>query len=293
MAAFVCKIAGCGTKISNPCGHTVCRQHSLCSMRSRIGTYWSRFDCQVCLSMWNIVMGRECQERTSTLEMLKTWVAGFSKNTKGPYIDSETSRSVLFPGARMSAVVDVTSLSNPEEILREAEGAMLSESQELTQQDSDVDSPPLDDDPLSPSEQHDSSPPSPTSVSQVGDYFPSAMMAQMQSLMTAFQESKEELRREREAMREENDRMYQRILSLQSSGTSSSSASASASSLPPLSECPPTARDNPWRPAVSCISEGILHITDTVAFKIDKVDFFPSKGRFSSLLLQVSSRICI
>ena len=39
------------------------------------------------------------------LDSLRTWVGGFSRNSKGPYLDSEISCLVLFPGAKGNAVV--------------------------------------------------------------------------------------------------------------------------------------------------------------------------------------------
>ena len=74
-------------------------------MRTDEGTYWSKEGCEVCSSLWGKCISPSQDVKQPALESLRTWVGGFSRNAKGPYLDSEISQLVLFPGAKGSAVV--------------------------------------------------------------------------------------------------------------------------------------------------------------------------------------------
>ena len=90
-----------------PYGHDKCRLHAPCSKRLEgKGSYWSREGCDVCAKAWESVCSAvDPAVVQPALASLRTWVGGFSRNSKGPYLDSDISRSVLFPKARSSAVV--------------------------------------------------------------------------------------------------------------------------------------------------------------------------------------------
>ena len=103
-SALSCKAEGCGNKVRNPCGHSVCRRHAPCAVRHEEGTYWSREGCKVWSALWEKCLSPSQGVKATAVDSLKAWVAGFQRNTKGPYLDSEISRLVLFPGAKGSAV---------------------------------------------------------------------------------------------------------------------------------------------------------------------------------------------
>ena len=128
--AFTCHAEGCGNKVLNPCGHSVCRRHAPCAVRHDEGTYWSREGCGVCSSLWEKCLSSSRDIKKPAVTSLKSWVAGFSRNTKGPYLDSELSRAVLFPGAKDSAVFGCSSLAGDEpddDVPLEDEARLLSE----------------------------------------------------------------------------------------------------------------------------------------------------------------------
>ena len=61
---------------------------------------------------------------TAGFELLKTWVGGFSRNNKGPYLDSGMARLILFPKAQPTAVVGYVP-GPSEEVPLEEEEALL------------------------------------------------------------------------------------------------------------------------------------------------------------------------
>ena len=75
------------------------------------------------------------------LSTFRTWVGGFSRNFKGPYLDSELSRLVLFPGTKGSAVGGVgpfpkaldNEISQEDEVHLAESDAATSSSAELAQ----------------------------------------------------------------------------------------------------------------------------------------------------------------
>ena len=85
----------------------MCRLHAPCSKRLEgKGSHWSREGCAICSRAWESVCNAADPAIVQpALASLRTWVGGFSRNTRGPYLDSDIARSVLFPKARPSAVV--------------------------------------------------------------------------------------------------------------------------------------------------------------------------------------------
>ena len=112
--AVICRAEGCGNKVLNPCGHLVCRRHAPCTVRYPEGAYWAKGECEVCCSLWDKCLSSSRDVRKPALTSLKSWVAGFSRNTKGPYLDCELSRTILFPAARESSVFGNSSLVGEE-----------------------------------------------------------------------------------------------------------------------------------------------------------------------------------
>ena len=121
-----CQAEGCVNKIPNPCDHSVCRRHAPCTVRHDEGTYWSREDCEVCSTIWEKCLSSSRDVKKPAVTSLKAWVAGFQRNTKGPYLDSELSRLVLFPTARESAVFGFR--TEPDDVSLEDEARLLGES---------------------------------------------------------------------------------------------------------------------------------------------------------------------
>ena len=74
-------------------------------MRADEGTYWSREACEVFSSSWEKCLSSSQEVKKPALKSLRIWVGGFSRNAKGPYLDSEISRMALFPNAKGNAVV--------------------------------------------------------------------------------------------------------------------------------------------------------------------------------------------
>ena len=68
-------------------------------------------------------------------------MGGFSRNSKSPYLDSELSRLVLFPGAKGSAVVSVEPFpkAHDNEISQEDEVRFLAESDAATSGSAELD----------------------------------------------------------------------------------------------------------------------------------------------------------
>ena len=106
---IVCAFEKCTIRLLNPCGHDMCRIHALCSKwHEGKGSYWSRDDCAICTKAWESVCNAvDPAIIQPALVSLRIWVGGFSRNTQGPYLDFDISRSVLFPKARLTAVVGV------------------------------------------------------------------------------------------------------------------------------------------------------------------------------------------
>ena len=281
MSHTTCSSPGCGSKITNPCGHSLCRQHSLCCKKWEGGTFWYRFDCQVCVSFWDSATGRECPEKKSALETLRHWVGGFSKNNKGPYLDTDMSRFVLFPGAKPSSVVDPSVIQAVlgEDISPEAEERLLQGSQDQSAPSTIVEeSSQMEVEETHSSHTATSSVPSTSQAPSAEPSFAqtaSGLLAQMQSFMTAFQET---VKQERAAFQTQSGELKEDIM--RSILPVVSAQASSVTALPAADSLPPTAADNPWRVAGGTIQDGLYHITDTSAFKVEKIEFFPSKEAF-------------
>ena len=66
----------------------------------------------LCSKAWELVChNADSVDYQPALQSLRTWVGGFSRLTKGPYLDSPTMRAILFPKARPNAVVGYTERS--------------------------------------------------------------------------------------------------------------------------------------------------------------------------------------
>ena len=84
----------------------MCRHHVPCSHpHEGKGSYWDRSSCAICTKAWESLTNPDMDAAVYALASLKTWVGGVSRNNKGPYLDSNVSRMVLFPKARPTAVV--------------------------------------------------------------------------------------------------------------------------------------------------------------------------------------------
>ena len=68
-------------------------------------------------------------------------------------------------------------------------------------------------------------------------------------------------------------------------------ARPSASSLlPPLSACPETTKDNPWRVTEGYFSEdGLYHISSSSAFKVECLEFYPNREAYPHCYFRFSA----
>ena len=128
-SVVVCAAKGCGTRLMNPCGHSLCHTHSLCSVEKEGVTFWSRQNCQVCQNLWAQATGFDLAAQHQAIGALKSWIIGFLKNRPGPYLDSEISRLVLFPRVSRSAVVGyIPPKSEPRSVEGSVAGVFLADS---------------------------------------------------------------------------------------------------------------------------------------------------------------------
>ena len=279
--AVICRADGCGNRVANPCGHSVCRRHAPCAVRHSEGTYWSREECDVCSSLWEKCISSSRDVKKPALTSLKSWVAGFSRNTKGPYLDSELSRAVLFPGAKESAVFGYSSPAGEEEqedvslededrLLREPSAAASVRSEEGSVHSE------MEVEPSPSLAVHPSPAPSvvaPPPAADPGTAAILAAMAQMQETLKRSQESFES------SIKEMKDKIHEL-------------ESGSPAEIPglPLSQCPPTSSGNPWVPVGSGrIEQGMFKLSHQTFFKLENVEFYPSQDDFPRCYYRLNS----
>ena len=281
---FTCQAEGGGNKVSNPCGHSVCRRHAPCAVRHNEGTYWSREECEVCSSLWEKCLSSSRDIKKPAMTSLKSWVAGFSRNTKGPYLDSEISRAILFPGAKESTVFGYSSLARDEQdddvplededrLLKEPSYAPSVRSEEgSVHSEMEVEA--------SPSLAVQASPaPSlvvPPPAAAAPDAGTAAILAAMAQMQESFKRSQESFEN---SLREMKDKIH--VLE-----------SGCQPEIPglPLSQCPPTTSGNPWCPVGSGrIEQGMFKLNYQTWFKLENVEFFPSQEDFPRCYYRLNS----
>ena len=221
IVAVICRADGCGNRVANPCGHSVCRRHAPCAVRHSEGTYWSREECEVCSSLWEKCLSSSRDIKKPALTSLKSWVAGFSRNTKGPYLDSELSRAILFPGAKESAVFGYSSpagdeqqddvpLEDEDRLLREPSSAPSVRSEEgSVHSEMEVEA--------SPSlAVHPSPAPSLVAPPPAADPGTAAILAAMAQMQESFKRSQESFENSLREMKEGSAKLKTRIHELES-----------------------------------------------------------------------------
>ena len=107
----------CRAVLSNPCYHSMCRQHAPC--RSVLGhaSIWDPAECRICLDLIRQAFEdptASAEQKQRATEVLRRWVRGFAKNQVGkPYLPSEDLRKLLFPRAGPESVYVVAHESMP------------------------------------------------------------------------------------------------------------------------------------------------------------------------------------
>ena len=251
----------CTIRLQNPCGHDMCHLHAPCSKRLEgKGSYWSRKGCAVCVKAWESVSSAAYPAiMQPALASLRTWVGGFSRNSKGPYLDSDISRSVLFPKARCSAVVgnlpdsmsDLSYEACVSPLGEDAEEELLREPHSPGCEVVDVEDEPMDQAPLPPTTTVDEPQPGPSGYVPPHRDQPPPQDDRWEFLLREIQS------------------LHQQLHTMANP--------SSSSLLPPLSSCPETTKDNPWKPAEGFFSDdGLSHISFSTAFKVESLEFFPN-----------------
>ena len=272
----ICRHDGCGTLIRNPHGHSFCRAHAACAVRTDEGFYWCRHDCAVCCSLWEKgTDDRDPQVRGPVLDSLRNWVGGFSKNWKGPYLDSEISRVILFPRAWPSSVVGYVAPPREEDLPQAEEEQLLRE--------------PLPSfDHIIPMEQE--------SASQA-EAAPLAAGASTEASLASLLPTGPSQHSVLGAVFAQLDQFKSMLGELTGivKGTNPSTSFAS-SDMPSRADCPPSTADNPWRQVIGFICDGRLHLSDTQSFKLEMIEFFPNREAFPNCFYrfipgQLSDRI--
>ena len=71
-------------------------------------------------------------------------------------------------------------------------------------------------------------------------------------------------------------------------------ASVTRTSIPgmPLESRPPMSSDNPWRPVLGSIVDGTLHLDGKISFKLERLDFFPSRDAFPNCYYRLNIAVC-
>ena len=272
--AVICRAEGCGNKVCNPCGHLVCRRHAPCTVRYSEGAYWTKGECEVCCSLWDKCLSSSRDVKKPAVTSLKSWVAGFSRNTKGPYLDCELSRAVLFPGAKESSVFGFSSLEEEEqgveEVSQEDEDRLLQGPSAATPAHSAASS--------AHSEMEVEHAPSlavhPSPAPSVAPpAAPDTGLAAVLAAMTAMQET----------FTATIGKLEQKIQVLESG------ASTEVPGVP-LSSCPPTTSTNPWTPVGKArVEEGMLKLSHDTYYKLENLEFYPSMDVFPNCYFRLNS----
>ena len=196
-------------------------------------------------------------------------------------MDCELSRTVLFPGAKESAVFGYSSPAGEEEmddVSQEDEDRLLQGPSAATparsaggsvHSEMEVEhSPSLA---VHPS-------PAPSIVAQPPA--PDSGMAAVLAAMAAMQET---LKRSQESFESSMKEMKDKIHVLES---------GSSTEVPgiPLSSCPASTSGNPWTPVGTArIEQGMLKISHTAFYKLENVEFYPSQDDFPRCYYRLNS----
>ena len=270
----VCAAEKCTIRVLVPCGHDMCRLHAPCSKRLEgKGSYWSREGCAVCVKAWESVCSAvDPAVVQPALASLRTWVGGFSRNSRGPYLDSDISRSDLFPKARPSAVVgnlpdamsDLSYEACVSPLEEEVEEELLREPHSPGCEAVEVEDEPLDQAPLPPTIAVAEPQPGPSGYVPLHRAQPPPQDDRWEFLLREIQS------------------IHQRFDTV--------SHPSPSSLLPPLSSCPETTKDNPWKPAEGFFSDdGLYHISFSTAFKVESLQFFPNRESYPNCYFRFSS----
>ena len=70
--------------------------------------------------------------------------------------------------------------------------------------------------------------------------------------------------------------------------------SVTRTSIPgmPLKSCPSTSSDNPWRPVSGSTVDKTLHLDGKISFKLECLDFFPSREVFPNCYYRLNVAAC-
>ena len=108
-----------------------------CSLRYEgKGSYWSSIIVIYVLRRGLLISDPDWSVAQTTLTSLKTWMGGFSRNNKGPYLDDSMSHmmTLLFRKSRPTAVVGYVPWPT-EELTQEEEDDLLHPPEEAMEAD--------------------------------------------------------------------------------------------------------------------------------------------------------------